>query len=317
MGDGVAAGARVVGPLAPYAPGFARQLTEAGCCAWSVRQQLDFMAELSGWLAWYHLDAGELTPTVVRRVLASRRASGKLLVSRRGAAPVLGYLDGLGVLPANPAPDTPQEALLAEYRGYLSRERGLAEGTIRNHLDVAAAVFARIGDPFGECLLGLSAGQALAIASVQFRGVSASTAQGRASSLRVLLRFLLVTGRITADLAAVIPAVASRRSSLPRRLPAGTAAMVAGGCDRGSEPGLRARAIMLLLARLGLRESEIAALTLEDIDWRAGEITIRGKGGRIDTLPLVRVRRSPPTCAGGRPARPGRCSSPCTRHAGR
>src|SRR5712691_9031101 len=288
MGDGVLPDAKVKGPLAPYAPGVAGPLTEAGCCSWSVRQQLDFMAQLSGWLAWNHLVAGELTPIVVRRVLAVRRASGKLLVSQRGAAPLLDYLDGLGVLPADPAPDTPQDALLAEYRVYLSRERGLAEGTIRNHLVVAAVVFAKVGDPLGEGLRDLPAGQALAIAAIQFRGVSASTAQGRASSMRILLRFLSATGRIPADLAAAIPAVASRRSSLPRRLPAGTAATVVRGCDHDTEGGLQARAIVLLLARLGLRESDVAALTLEDIDWRAGEITIHGKGGRIDTLPLVR-----------------------------
>jgi site-specific recombinase XerD len=93
---------------------------------------------------------------------------------------------------------------------------------------------------------------------------------------------------MSADLAPVVPAVASwKLASLPRRLPAATVAAVVNGCDRGTEAGCREYAIVLMLARLGLRVTEVAALTLDDIDWRAGELTIHGKGGRSDNLPLM------------------------------
>jgi integrase/recombinase XerD len=107
-----------------------------------------------------------------------------------------------------------------------------------------------------------------------------------AAALRSLLRFLFVTGRITRELAAAVPTVANRRlGSLPGRLEAGQAALLLGGCDLQTAAGRRDFAILTVLARLGLRACEVAAIQLGDVGWKLGELTVRGKGGRIDHLP--------------------------------
>ena len=103
----------------------------------------------------------------------------------------------------------------------------------------------------------------------------------------MLLRFLHVKGLITAPLAGAVPAVAGwRLSALPRGLePAQVEAIIAAP-DPESRSGLRDRAILMLLARLGLRGAEAAGLQLADIDWQAGEITVTGKGSQTETMPL-------------------------------
>jgi integrase len=107
------------------------------------------------------------------------------------------------------------------------------------------------------------------------------------TSLRAFLRFACVTGRTAVPLAGAVPAVASwRLSALPRSLPAAEIEALLDGCDRDTATGLRDYAVLSLLARLGLRGAEAAGLQLGDVDWRAGEIAVTGKGSRIERLPL-------------------------------
>jgi integrase/recombinase XerD len=277
-------------PLSSYADGFRRYLVKLGFCPAYVRRQMGLMAHLGGWLALQELSVGELTPAVVDRFLAVRRATGRLLISQRGAGPLLGYLRGLGVAPQPVASvvDSPRQRLLDSYRGFLSVERGLAEGTIWHHMRVAEVFLSTVGEPLLDRLRGLSAEQVIQIVSGQLRGCSVGTAQYRGSCARALLRFLFLDGDVPADLAPVVPRVARwELTSLPRRAPAESVIAVLNCCDRSSDAGRREYAILLLLARLGLRVAEIAALAVDGIDWRSGEITIHGKGGRVDSLPLM------------------------------
>lgn len=110
------------------------------------------------------------------------------------------------------------------------------------------------------------------------------------SGLRSLLVFLHITGRVPVALVAAVPSVASwRLSSLPRGLVAITSSGSSrAATDRPTAVGRRNYAILMLLSRLGLRACEVAALTLDDVDRRAGELTIHGKGGQTDRLPLPR-----------------------------
>jgi integrase len=105
--------------------------------------------------------------------------------------------------------------------------------------------------------------------------------------LRSLLRFLFAKGYTGRSLAEAVPTVARRRQRLPRGLDAQTVGALLASCDRRTAVGRRDYAILLLLVRLGLRSCEVAALTLEDLDWRAGELRVwTGKGRRVDRLPL-------------------------------
>jgi integrase/recombinase XerD len=119
------------------------------------------------------------------------------------------------------------------------------------------------------------------------RRLSVYSTQAVAIALRSLLRFLHLAGLIDRDLAVAVPTVANwRLASLVKALDGATVAQLLASCDRQSQTGRRDYAIVLLLSRLGLRIGDVAALRLEDLDWRAGELAISGKGDRQARLPL-------------------------------
>jgi integrase len=205
-------------------------------------------------------------------------------------APLLAYLRGLGVAP--PAPRRPalteSDRLLAEFEAYLVGDRGLAARTVEGYLRVAQLFMASRGTPGGD---GLQLG-CLTTADVSAFMLEQSACRGVGSlgntitGLRALLRFLYLRGYTPLPLAAAVPAVATRRADATRTLSAAEVRRLLASCDRRTAIGRRDYAILTLLARLGLRGGEVAALTLEDIDWRAGELVVVGKGGRRDRLPL-------------------------------
>jgi integrase len=116
---------------------------------------------------------------------------------------------------------------------------------------------------------------------------SVTGARDLASALRSLLRYLHLAGLIEAPLVWAVPSVADLRDrTLPRGLDPGAARKLLSSCDRRRTVGRRDYAILLLLCRLGLRRGEVAAMRLDDVDWRAGLVLIHGKGSRQDVLPL-------------------------------
>ncbi|MCA1698408.1 MAG: tyrosine-type recombinase/integrase, partial [Actinobacteria bacterium] len=136
-------------------------------------------------------------------------------------------------------------------------------------------------------LAGLTAGQVTAAVLGHSRVVSVSAAQNFVSALRSFLRFCFIEGLVESDLSQAALLVRGRRSStLPRGISRADARALLGACDRRSALGRRDYAVIIMLLRLGLRRGEVAALRLADIDWRAGEIVIHGKGARQDRLPL-------------------------------
>jgi integrase len=117
--------------------------------------------------------------------------------------------------------------------------------------------------------------------------VPAGSAKGRVAELRTILRFLYLQGLTPLQLGGAVPPVGgSRLATIPRLVSATQVQAVIDSCDAGTMVGARDRAIMLLAARLGLRSVEVARLELDDIDWRHGELTVRGKARREDRLPL-------------------------------
>ena len=281
---------RVTGPLAGYADGFAARLADLGFTPLSAANQLRVMARLSRWLTAGRLGPAELTAAQARAFLADCRARGYTCwLSERGLAPLLGYLRGAGVVPAAGArpPATAAELLADRYRAWLAGERGLAASTIGYYLAEARLFLGRVAGRDLACLAGLTAGPVSDYVAAECRHRSTGSAKILVTVLRSLLRFLFADGVLAADLTAAVPAVAGwRNAGLPKALPAGQVAALLGSCDRETTVGLRDFAVLTLLARLGLRACEVAALELDDIGWRAGEIVIRGKGGRSERMPL-------------------------------
>jgi len=203
----------------------------------------------------------------------------------------LTYLREIGVAPM-PGPARHDAGpgvsmLVEEYRQYLVGERGLAQVSIQRYLPTARAFLSGVPSPFEVELGRLSAVQVCQFVMDQARRRGVADAKSMVTALRSLLRFLFVTGRISRELASAVPTVANRKlSCVPGRLRAGEADLLLEGCDRGTEAGRRDFAILTVLARLGLRACEVAAMQLGDLDWRVGELTVHGKGGLIDRLPL-------------------------------
>lgn len=287
--DGYSAG-RVLGPLAPYAAGFVSELVGRGYRPRSVSGQLELMAHLSRWLAEQGVEPGELNVEIAERFLEVRRGAGVSLRSWRALDPLVGYLRGLGVVPKLAASAvTAVDRLVAEYRAYLLRERGLTAGSVTNWERVARLFLAERPEPLEAALQRVSAGEVTAFVVAQCgpgrrSGASAKTLT---SGLRALLRFLHLSGRVPVALAQVVPSAAGwQLSSLPRTLEPEQVERLLSSCDCSTVLGRRDHAVLLLLARLGLRACEVARLCLEDINWRDGEVTIRGKGSTSERLPL-------------------------------
>jgi integrase/recombinase XerD len=278
---------RSSGPLKPYAAGFEAELARLGYTPLSATVQLRLTAELSRYLESAGLAV--LTEDAAAEFLAGRKARGcREYVHMRALGPLLGHLRGIGASPPPEAagPQGPAGLLLDSWDRYLEGERGLGAQTrayyVSNARPFAEAFLAREGMPGG-----LTAGDVIAFMVRTARERTPDGTRHAATALRSLLRFMHVRGLISGPLADAVPAV-SRRVRTGRRTPAtaqAVAAMLA-GCDRSGPAGLRDYAIIVLLARLGLRAGEVAGLTLDDLDWRAGLITVHGKGGSADRMPL-------------------------------
>lgn len=281
---------RVTGPLAPHAAGFRRELARQGYMLHSASNQLQLMAHASRWLASSGLGVEALSPARVEEFLAQRRAEGYTLwLSAKAMVPMLAYLRGLGVAPVpTPAVPATEAGLLHEqYRAYLVEERALAAGTIAGYLHVARLFFsARAGDG-GLRLERLTAAEVTEFVLGECSARSVGSAKYVVCGLRSLLRYLYVAGHVGTKLGAAVPTVASwRLAGVPVTFGRAEVARLLASCDRRSIFGRRDYAVLTLLARLGLRAGEVAALDLGDIDWRAGELVVRGKGRRQERLPL-------------------------------
>lgn len=286
--------ARVAGPLAAHAEAFRAELARLGYAPGSAEKQVLVMARVSRWLAGEGLDAGDLSAVGVQRMLAAWRAAaqpGVRVPTARALAVMLGYLREQGVLRAEPMveADGPLDELLAGYRGYLAGDRGLAARTI-DHREVMARRFlegrmAVVGGRTGA--EGLTGGEVTSFLLGECARMSAGSARSRVAELRSLLRFLHLTGVTAGCLTGSLPPVAGWRDTrLVATLSASEVAAILDSCQRSTAIGARDFAVLLVLARLGLRAAEVAGIQLGDVDWRAGELRVRGKGGRVDLLPL-------------------------------
>ena len=281
----------MVGPLRAFAPGFAAELVARGYRPRSAAAQMALMADVSAWLADHGLEAGDLSEARVARLMAQRRASGPTtLLSPRAMVPLLEFLRSVGAMPpaVTVAATTAAEELVERYSAYLLDRRGLARSTVRNYVWVARVFLAWRETTTGA--LELERLDAAAVSEFVLEQASRScvgTAKCTVTRLRVLLRFLHLEGEIELALAGAVPSVAGwRLAGLIKALDTRSVARLLASCDRRTRVGRRDFAIVVLLVRLGLRAGEVAALELGDVDWRAGEILVRGKGGRQERLPL-------------------------------
>lgn len=282
---------RKPGGMGPYIGGFERRLLELGYTPSTIRNMLKEVGQLGRWMHEHGLDASELDVQSIEEFICDRLARGQRRVPTvRSVLPVLDFLRNEGVLAeVEVVTPTPVEALIGDYRTWLVHERGLAAPTVLRYENLARRFLqeraAAVGSRFVEDLTGADV---IAFLLAETARVSVGAAKGRVAELRSLLRFLYLKGWMPLALAAAVPPVAGWHDT---GVPAGVAPpqvqRLLDCCDRTDPAGVRDFAILMLVARLGLRSAEVARLELDDIHWRSGEIVVRGKARRRDLLPLV------------------------------
>jgi len=279
---------RVPGPLAPFATAFQEALAAAGYTPLSAVVQLRLMVHLSRWLEARGLSAADLTDERARQYLAERRSAGYTgLTGRRAMDPILGLLAAVDARPVTEVAtsSTGTSALLVAFERYLRTERGLAASTTAAYVARSTRFLADYAADGDVSVLTSADVTSAVLAECQARSVGAG--QYFVAALRAFLRFAHVEGLIGADLSAAALAVTGRRGSLlPRGISPDDAEALLSACDPNSAVGLRDRAVLLVLLRLGLRGGEVGRLLLDDVDWRAGKLLVRGKGRRDEQLPL-------------------------------
>lgn len=277
-----------VGPLAPHTDRFAEFLAAEGYAPHTIRTKCASVADLSHWLKRCGLPLTELDEERVKQFHARHRDS-----MRRGDATtgdqLLEFLRRRSAIPSLPR-KTDRSALgrlMEDYERFLSSQRGLAHSTVVGYLSIVRRF---LSEHFANKALRF---QTLRPADLhrfvlrEARRVSRAHAGTTVTTLRSFLRFLRQRGAIKIDLAAALFGVAYwRLSHIPKSLPPEQVEQLLHSCDRSTPSGQRDYAILLLLARLGLRGGEVLAMTLDDLDWEHGDILVRGKGQRLERLPL-------------------------------
>ena len=277
---------RKPGGMGPFIEGYRAWLAGRGYTRGTVVNMLAMAGSLGRWMDARGLAPGDLDRAALAEFRDALRAAGMRCVpGAHGLDRLLEYLEGLGVLDGDSLPATPVEVLAERYRRWLVTERGLAEATVVRYVKLARSFL-------GQRLTGLgvdslSGADVAAFLLAESERLSVGSVKGRVGELRSLLRFLYLQGLTPRPMAAAVPPVAGwRDTGVPKGIPAGDVQRLLDSCDRQDPVGIRDYAILMLVARLGLRSAEVARLELGDINWRAGQITLRGKACRQDGMPL-------------------------------
>jgi len=274
-------------PLESHLRMFAMSLMDRGYRKKTIQDKLYLLATLGRWFGRNKLATSQLDESLVSAFVKQKgRVHALDLPTLRQ---FIDHLRKREVIPhCKVVPErSPLADILRAYEQYLRQERGLVPRTIRDHLFYVRKFLV---ERFGKEPLVLEEIQAPDISGFilrHCRGLSIGRARWVITALRSFFRFLFQNGSLRSDLAASVLGVAHwQQATVPRYMSSEEVQRVLRACDRRTSIGRRDYAILLLLARLGLRAGEVVALQLDDIDWRSGEILVRGKGLRHDRMPL-------------------------------
>lgn len=270
---------------------FLQHLREAGYAERTLRKKRTVARAFARWaerkgIATNNLDDEHIDVFVARlRQKGNPRLKFEFAVMRL----FFRYLRGTAVL-QGPHPQPPASftgRLLQEYENHLRKDRGLAENSLRVYLPlIRTFVASKLGGSLPQSLKALTIRDFVV---AQTRNRSAEYVRLLSVALRSFCRFLFLSGHVSVDLSPSVPRVCKyRQSTPPAFLTPREVTRALAAVNRTTPRGRRDYAILLLLARLGLRAGEIISLELEDISWRTAEIVVRGKGRTVERLPLLR-----------------------------
>ncbi len=278
------------GPLSSIIPVYAAFLAQQGYTKNSAHLQLRFLNDLNLWLHQQQLQVTDLSEQTIHRYMRSRHQRYRPRRDDDSTLSRLVYLlQAHGILQKEPVrhPDNPHRCIENDYDRYLSEERGLSMATRSRYMPfIKRFLLTQFGHNPAH-FDDLKADDVIRFIRHQAVRLSSKCGGLMVSALRSFFRYLHHRGDIATNLAACVPTIPNwQHSALPKFLQSCQVQQVLSQCDRRTAQGRRDYAILLLLARLGLRACEIVSLTLDDIHWQAGEISIQGKGKRSALLPL-------------------------------
>ena len=278
------------GTLERHVPAFVSGLLRQGYSEAGIRSPLQVIRNFITWISVRQVDFGELNDSSIDLFFRERPRPGHV---RRGdlasLRKFLEYLREAGVTPTAPQQIDESEIgrLKRRFSCWLVEERGLSETTLSNYLPV---VHSFLTECFSSGVVeppDIDVSDITDFVRRQAAATGVRRAQLMTTALRSFFRFLRSRGDVITDLSACVPTVSGRRlTTLPKSLLPKEVESLVQSCDRSTDVGRRDCAILLILARLGLRAGEIVAMELEHIDWEAGILTVHGKGGRRDQLPI-------------------------------
>jgi integrase len=285
------AGVRPAGCVQPHIRHFVEHLRGAGYALLSTRQYIQGAAHLGRWMQVRGMALHDLTDSVVsafaRHRCTCREADGRgHRLSRTYVARVQRFVEHLraqGLVAVSRPLTQPTPAPLNGFREWLRRHRGLAPCTINRYELLVAKMLPGLGeDPTHYDAAGVRR-----VVLAQIRSLSRGYAKCFVAALRAFLRFLAVEGRCRPYLDQAVPILPEwRLSALPRYLESADVERVIAACDLRKPSGIRDRAVLLLLARLGLRAGDIVGMNLDDLDWQSATVRVRAKSRTDVRLPL-------------------------------
>jgi integrase/recombinase XerD len=279
------------GPLAAHLISFANAIGAQGYRAQSMQQQVRIAACFSRWLKQSGVGLKDICDDHAIRYLRYRARHVKPFPADRAALRhLIDLLRSEGVIPGeNIAARSvlPTEICAQVYAEYLRDAQALAEATIIHYVPFVRDFLHHCFGDGKVTLSRLRAADVVSFVQLRARRLHLRHAKLMTTALRSFLRYVRYRGDIAPDLAAAVPAVANwSMQSIPRAISAEQTRQLLASVNRQTAVGRRDYAILLLLARLGLRAGEVAFLELDDIDWRSGQLSVRGKGGQRNELPL-------------------------------
>jgi site-specific recombinase XerD len=279
------------GELAPWVAEFTRRLRQQGYTSLTVKSYDDAARHHAHWLLKAKVAVADIDESVIDRFARHRyqcpgfrsekHLSGKYV---RRVCRFIEFLGehGLARLKVKSAPPL-LDRRVAEFQEWLRRHRGITERTIDRH----GRMVMRLLPALGPRPQSWDAHLVREVIVAETKQTSRAYVKTMAMALRVYLRFLGTRGLCRAGLEQAVPTIPEwRLSTLPRYIDVAQVEQLFATCDLATPTGLRDRAILLLLARLGLRAGDIVSLNLNDLDWRQATLSVRGKGRRETRLPL-------------------------------
>jgi site-specific recombinase XerD len=277
-------------PVGQHLDGFAEWLHAAGYKRRPGQLLLRGAAHLGHWAAARDVGIGCIHAGVLDAFARHLSAcacphpfQGRDRYHREGAQRFLTYLQRVGVMPRPTTASEPMPALVETFSAWMRQQRGVKESTLGNYVPLVREFLGALGDDAAA----YDAARVRAFILARAGRFGRSRAKSVVNAVRMFLRFLAVGGHCPPDLAAAVPRIAHwKLSALPRYLTADDLARLVAACEPATAAGARDRAVLLLLARLGLRAGDVRDLRLGDLDWSRGRLRLMGKGRCETWLPL-------------------------------